>query len=476
MRKALIVIMVLAAMSPILPSTTVLAAPKQQGGLTDDLIAKLRSGYKLDHKDQAIYNALTGNDINALAVNHDQLISHNAIFNKEIKTGDITNQESSGRCWMFAGLNKLRPAVMNKLNLGTFKMSTNYLFFWDKLEKANVFLETVIATADRDINDRELVIMLQDPCPDGGWWSYVVQLIDKYGVAPEQVMPETFATANTGNFNSILGRKLRKDAAVLRMMYQSKKTKGQMREEKEKMLTDIFRIVAMNFGEPPQKFSWRYVGKDSVVAPAKEYTPQQFYQEMIGYPLHDFVCIFNYPGQDYFKRYKLEESRNLFDGENFSFINLPIDSLKRYAMTSVLSDEPVWFACDVGKENHRGKGILEAGIYDFNSVYGVDVGLTKEERIKYRDSSPNHAMVFTGVDTADGKTSKWKVENSWGTKTGDNGWWTLYDDWFNEYVYIVIVDRKHLPPEVAALLGTTPITLPPWDPMWDFAKGINWTE
>jgi bleomycin hydrolase len=452
---------------------TISAATKDDGGLTTDLIDRLRAGYIRNGKDQAIYNALTANDINNLALNRDKLIAHSNIFNKEIKAGDIMNQQATGRCWMFAGLNTLRPAVVSKFSLASFKLSPNYLFFWDKLEKANVFLESMIALANRDINDRELVVLLRDPCPDGGWWSYVVDLIAKYGVVPEEVMPETYASANTGSFNGILNRKLRQDASSLRTMHESGRSVDQLRVEKERMLSEVYRIVALNFGEPPQKFRWRYVGKDSIPTPTKEYTPVQFYQDVIGLPLSDLVCIFNYPGQEYFKLFRIEDSRNLYDKENLTFINLPIDSLKRFALTTILADEPVWFACDVGKSQYggSGKGIMAEGIYDFNSVYGIDVGLTKEERIKYRDSSPNHAMVITGVDTADGRATKWKVENSWGTARGDSGWWTMYDDWFNQYVYIVIIDKKYLPREVAAILDTKPIVLPPWDPMYDFARG-----
>lgn len=459
-------------------SITIVAAPKEDGGLTTDLIDQLRNSYKRDAKDLAIYNALTANDISTLAVNRDKLIAHNNMFSKELKVGDIMNQQSTGRCWMFAGLNTLRPTVVNKFSITTFKLSPNYLFFWDKLEKSNLFMEKMIALAGRDANDRELVTLIREPCGDGGWWSYVVDLVEKYGVVPEEVMPETYASANTGGLNTILYRKLRQDASALRTMFQGGKSARQLRVEKERMLAEVYKIVAMNFGEPPQKFVWRYVGKDSIPSPAKEYTPVQFYKDVIGLPLSNSVCIFNYPGKDYFKLFRFEDSRNFYDKEDLTFINLPIDSLKRYALGAILADEPVWFACDVGKSQYgaNGKGIMEEGIYDFNSVYGMNVGLTKEERIKYRDSSPNHAMVITGVDTTNGKATKWKVENSWGTARGDSGWWTMYDDWFNEYVYIVIIDKKYLPKEVLSILDTKPTMLPPWDPMWESTREISETR
>lgn len=450
-----------------------LIAQSNSGGLSPDLIERLRTNFANNGRNPAVFNALTANEISALAVDHNKVIQHNTIFSKEITTGEITNQESSGRCWMFAGFNMLRPKVMTKLKLGTFKMSTNYLFFWDKLEKSNTFLETMIEFAARPLDDRDVELQLEDPCGDGGWWSYVVDLIGKYGVIPEEIMPETFATSHTGSLNVVLNRKLRKDASMLRDMLAAGKTAADLHATKETMLREIYAILALNFGEPPSKFTWRFEGKDSTVAPPQEFTPKQFYADMIGVKLEDQVVIFDHPGVDYFKHYEMNHSANLIDRNNLRFVNLPIDSLKRYALETVLSDNPLYFACDIGKDNYGAKGILETGIYDYNSVYGFDVSLTKRERILYRDSYPSHAMVLTGVDTLNGMATKWKVENSWGDKGGDKGFWTMYDDWFNEYVYCVIVDKKLLPKEVLALFDTKPIALPAWDPMWGMVKSLR---
>jgi len=470
-RHAIIITLLTMLALAVFPSSG-FASPKNEGGITSDLIERLRSGYHRDTKDQAIYNALTANDINSLALNRDRLITYSTIFSKELKVGDIMNQQGTGRCWMFAGLNMLRPTAINKLSLSSFKLSTNYLFFWDKLEKSNNFLEAMIALADRGLDDRELGIYLKEPCADGGWWSYVAELVDKYGVVPEEIMPETQSSANSGSLNAILNRKLRQDASVLRSLFKSGATVEQLRTEKERMLGEVYRIVALNFGEPPTKFTWRYVGKDSTSTPPKEYTPKQFYKDVIGVSLSDMVCIFDYPGKEYFKLYRLQDSRNMHDATDLTFINLPVDSLKRYALTTILADQPVWFACDVGQDQYGGnsKGIMAKGIYDYNSIYGMNVGLTKQERIEYLDSYPNHAMVFTGVDTVNGRALKWKVENSWGTARGDSGWWTMYDDWFNDYVYVMIIDKQFLPKEVARILDTEPIILPPWDPMWESAR------
>ncbi len=469
LRQICILVSLICSLSPIHS----LYAQTSTGGLSTDLIDRLRIDFENNGRNPAIYNALTANDISSLAINRDRLIQHNAIFNKEITTGEITNQESSGRCWMFAASNMLRPKVMDKLKLGTFKMSTNFLFFWDKLEKSNAFLESMIELAARPLDDRDVDLLLEDPCGDGGWWSYVVDLIGKYGVVPDQVMPETYATSHTGTLNAVLNRKLRKNAAILRDLHAEGKPAKELRAAKEVMLRELYTLLALNFGEPPQKFTWRYESKDSTIIPPQEFTPKQFYSDMIGVKLEDQVVIFDHPGVDYFKHYEMNRSANLIDRNNLRFINLPVDSLKRYALATVLADNPLYFACDIGKDNYGVKGVLATGIYDYNSVYGFDVNLTKRERILYRDSSPTHAMVLTGVDTLNGMATKWKVENSWGDKGGDKGYWTMYDDWFNEYVYCVIIDKSLLPKEVLAIRDIAPISLPAWDPMWGLVKSLR---
>ncbi len=454
-------------------ASSIAQAQATSGGLSFEVISRLQDDFTKHGRNPAIYNALTANDIANLTIDRDKLLSHNSIFNKTITTGEITNQEASGRCWMFAGFNMLRPKVMDKLKLGTFKMSTNYLFFWDKLEKSNAFLEAMIQLAARPLDDREVDALIKDPCGDGGWWTYIVSLIEKYGVIPETVMPETYATSHTGGLNAILNRTLRKDAIALRMLQTDGKSPDELRTAKETMLKRIYTILALNFGEPPKQFTWRYESKDSVVAAPRVYTPQQFYNEMIGVKLDDHIVVFDHPGVEYFKHYEMSWSGNLADQNNLRFINLPIDSLKRYALKTVLGGTPLYFACDVGKDNYGAKGILQTGIYDFESIYGFPVNLSKRERVLLRDSSPNHAMVFTGVDTLAGRPVKWKVENSWGDKGGDKGYWSMYDNWFNEYVYCVIIDKELLTKEVAALLDTTPEILPAWDPMWEAMRSIR---
>jgi len=412
-----------------------------------------------------LMNALTNNDIKKLALNRQMYVAHDNLFNHKIKTKGITNQESSGRCWLFAGLNIMRPKVIEKYKLKEFEFSQSYLFFWDKFEKANTFLELIIETKDRDPLDRELQMILESPFSDGGLWIYVVELIEKYGVVPKSVMPESEQTSKTGMMDRLISRKLRQDAAILRNMSQNGATLPGLRERKVEMLKEIYRMLALNFGVPPTEFQWRYESKDSVVSEVKTYTPQSFFQEVVDVDLRDYVPIYNHPVRPYNKLYQMRLARNIYDRQDNVFINLDPEQMREFALNQLLDNQPVYFTCDVSKEDSYEHGIMSPKIYDFESLYGVDFSMSKADKFRYRESYSTHAMVFVGVDTLNGKPTKWLVENSWGEKKGDKGYWTMYDEWFDEYVYKVIINKKHLPKRVLDILKTEPIVLPPWDPM-----------
>jgi bleomycin hydrolase len=441
-----------------------------KGSIDQDDIERFEKSFVPDPVTKAVMNAVTSNDVKKLALNRQMLNAHTNLFNYRIKTKGITNQKSSGRCWLFAGLNILRPKVIKELKLSSFEFSQNYLFFWDKMEKANTFLEGIIELKDRDPMDRELQILLKSPFPDGGYWFYVVELIDKYGVVPKSVMPETQNSENTRMMDRLISRKLRQDAAALRRMADQGAEVKKLRAKKEEMLEGIYKLLVMNLGTPPTEFQWRYEDRDTVVSELRTYTPQSFYREIVNLDLREYVSLFNCPSRATGKLYQIRMTRNMYDRDDMVFINLDNQEVKEYALRSVLNDDPVWFGADVGKENSYEDGIMSPGIYDYESLYGVDFRLTKEERILYWDSTPNHAMVFIGVDTLQGRPVKWLVENSWGTDRGDDGLWTMYDEWFNEYVYNVIIHRKYLPKEVVAILKTRPEVLPPWDPMYSIIR------
>ena len=441
-----------------------------RGGITQDMIEEMRQSFQLDDATRAAMNALAKNDIKDLALNREALVTSDHFFSHKITSGDITDQKSSGRCWLFAGLNILRPKIIEKYNLKNFDFSENYLFFWDKLEKANFFLESIIETRGKDVYDREVEWLLQHPCPDGGWWHFVVELVNKYGAVPESAMPETNSSGKTGMMNRLVGRKLRQDAVVLRTLSEAGTSESVLREKKEEMLHEIYRMLAMNLGVPPTEFQWRYETKDDSVSQAMTYTPRDFYREVVGIDLEDYICIFSCPSREFEKLYQIRFDRDMFDKPDFTFINLDIHELKKYTLASILDDEPVWFACDVGKEDYVDGGIFAPGIYDYSALYGVDIKLTKEERIVYRESTPNHAMVLTGVDMNEKKSVKWLVENSWGDDRGEEGYWAMSDEWFDEYVYGCILHTKYVPEGILDILKTEPTVLPPWDPMYSFMR------
>ncbi len=449
---------------------TVAITDAGDGGLDESMITVIRNSFNTDSHTRAMYNAITNNDIKDLALNRDLIKGHNELFSHKIKTKGITNQKSSGRCWLFAGLNIMRPAVIEKHKLNKFEFSQPYLQFWDKMEKANNFLEYMIQFRDKDPLEREMEILLRNPIPDGGWWKYVVALIEKYGVVPIDIMPETNSSEKTGMMNKLLARKLRADAVMIRNLGKEGSSIEKLRQEKEKMMAEIYKMLAMNIGEPPAEFEWRYEDKDSTVSKVKTFTPGSFYREFVDIDLNQYVSVFSDPTKDYGKHYALRMSRNIFDDEDINYVNIEIGLLKEMAMKSVLDDEPVWFACDVGKDQSRDYGIMAMDIYDYGAIYNIEMGLSKSERALFRESAPNHAMVFVGIDVKDGKSVKWLVENSWGKNKGSDGYWTLYDSWFDSHVYNVIVHKKYVPEEVLKIYEQDPVILPPWDPMYSLYR------
>jgi bleomycin hydrolase len=460
----------IAIVSQILFTGLLAASYASDASLSADLIQKIQLSFKMDEHNKAMQNSITNNDIRKLAINRQILQSHNEIFSNKIKTKGITNQKQSGRCWLFAGLNILRQPIIKKYKLEKFEFSPNYLTFWDKMEKANTFLERIIDFAGRDIMDRELVFILRDPITDGGYWENVVNLIDKYGVVPKEVMPETNSSENTALMNELIARTLRADAVKLRKMHQAEKSVEQMREEKEKMLADIYKMLAVNLGQPPKEFVWRYEDVNSVVSEPNVCSPLSFYKDIVGIDLKEYVDIANDPSKEYGRYYEVDFTKNLYDGDNLRFVNIDIKTLRDITLKSVLDNQPVWFGADVGKDQDKDSGIMAKGLYDFNSIYCIDMELSKADRSLYRESSPTHAMVFTGVDVADGKAVKWLVENSWGDDKGSKGFWTMYDGWFDLNVYSCIVNKKYVPEDVLKIFEQKPVVRPPWDPMFSLAR------
>jgi len=448
----------------ILMALASISTATNKAALTEDLMQHLETQFDQHGHQTGLINSITNNNIQDISLNHERVVSHDDHFSHRLKKSGITNQKGSGRCWLFAGLNIFTPDMMTRLKLNSFELSQPYLTFWDKMEKANFFLEQMISLRDRPSDDRELSVILDNPFGDGGWWHYVTDLIEKYGVAPISAMPETKQSTSTGVINRLANRKLRTFASELRSMHEDGQSEDKLRKRKEEMLGDIYSLMVYAYGKPPTSFTFRYEDKDSTVSEPVEFTPRSFYEEFLADSMPQYVTLMDNPTKDYDRLYQVKSSRNIVERSDLSTLNLPIEKHKTYALRALLDSQAVWFACDVGKANYSKNGIMAADIYDYNSTFDMDFTISKRDRVLYHDSYPGHAMVIIGVDTTlDGQPIKWLVENSWGTDRGDGGYWYMYDDWFNEYVYFTIIDERHLDPEDREKLKQDPILCPVWD-------------
>lgn len=439
-----------------------LPAAEDDGALRPEFTESLRGSVKLDGPTRALYNAVTGNDAKRLVISRDIVQKSDDLFNHRVTTKGVTDQKGSQRCWMFAAMNIMRPAVIEKFKLDGFEFSISYFSFWDRLEKANFFLETMIDMRDRDPSDREFDYFVKDPIPEGGWWCFAVALIEKYGVVPKDAMPETFPAEHSDVLGKVLELKLRVSATKLRQMAAEKKSVRELREAKQKMLAEIYRILVLNYGEPPKEFVYRYADRDKKISEPKKFTPQSFYKEWVGVDLSQYVQLANDPTLAYGKLYRLQRVRNMVNGPEVSYVNVPIDVLKSVTAKSISDGHGVVFSCDMGKDVDIESGILQDGFYDFGSLYGVDLKLSKADRLRTHGGSPNHAMTFIGVDILDGKPTKWLVENSWGSQRGKNGLLTMHDKWYEEHVFDAIVRKAYVPNDILKAFQGPAVELPPW--------------
>ncbi len=436
--------------------------PKDDGGLSQELLKEISTGYAGTASDKAIRNALNGASINVLAANSENLAMIDTHFIDEVKTKGRTDQASSGRCWLFTGLNVLRAKMIDKYDLGAFTFSQNYLFFYDQLEKANLFLQGVIDTRHLPFDDRKVDWLFKNPIGDGGQFTGVSNLIMKYGVVPSDAMPETLIANSTSQMNNLLSLKLREFGLTLRKL-----KAVDLQGPKVEMLKEIYRMLVLCLGEPPKEFTWtRYDSKGEFVS-SKTYTPRGFYDEYIGEDLeNNYVMIMNDPVREYYKVYEIDYDRHVYDGENWLYINLPVEDIKKMAIASIKDNTAMYFSCDVGKFFNRKTGVLDLNNFDYESLMGVSFGMTKEQRVRTYASGSSHAMTLIAVDLKDGVPQKWMVENSWGAASGYKGNLIMTDEWFNEYMFRLVVEKKYVPEDILKLLNQKPIQLPAWDPMF----------
>ncbi|MCZ6507016.1 MAG: C1 family peptidase [Acidobacteria bacterium] len=451
---------------------------KTVGTLTDDaavigpdFVASLRLGFDAKPAYRLAQNAVAQNTVTEVALNRSIVTGIDHTFSHLLDDWEVTNQKKSGRCWMFAALNLFRVGAMKKMNLKKFEFSQNYTLFWDKFERANYFLETIIETAGLERDDRTVAFLLDRPLDDGGQWNMFVNVVKKHGVVPQAVMPETESSSSTQAMNGLLLWKLREGARDLRDLRGSGAPMEAARAAKNEILEAVYRILCIHLGTPPTQFDWQWNDKDRAFHRDGDMTPLQFADKYIDLPMEDYVCLVHDPRETspFGRTFTVQHLGNVVGGEAVKYLNVEIDLMKEIAMRTIMDGEPVWFGCDVGKMMQRKMGLWDKHLYDYQTLYDTDFDLDKEGRLQYHQTLMTHAMLFTGVDVVGERPRRWRVENSWGDESGKNGFFVMNDSWFSEHMLEIAARKSYLPNELAEAVDLEPIVLPPWDPMGSLA-------
>ncbi len=441
------------------------------GALDPAALTAFREDFAAEPAHRLMQNVVTQHDVNDVALNRRIVTEATHSFSTVLDDWGVTNQARSGRCWMFAGLNLFRAETRNLLNVKEFEFSQNYLMFWDKLERANYILEAVIETADRPIDDRVVAWLLHQPLGDGGQWDMFVSLVRKHGVVPKTVMPETESSGNSARMNAGLNYQVRQGARNIRQLFAEESGLTAMRQAKAEALQAVYRILCIHLGNPPDNFDWQWKDKDGEFHRDGAMTPLEFAEKYIATPMEEYVCLVHDPRQanPSGRTYTVQYLGNVVDGARIKYLNVDVALMKDITMRLLRDGQPVWMGCDTGKQMHRDKGLWDADLFDYASVYGAEFGLNKAERLEYHQTAMTHAMLFTGVDVVEGQPRRWRVENSWNDKVGDKGFCLMNDSWFAEYMFEIAAPKSYLPEDLQAALDLEPVVLPPWDPMGSLA-------
>lgn len=434
--------------------------------LSTEQLTALHESFAADPILKQKQNAIVRVSVDELAIDHQLATSLSTTMSNRIDDWKVTHQKKSGRCWLFAALNLLRAGAKQTMGVKEFEFSQNYAMYFDKLERANYFLESILETAERGEDDRLVRYLLQNLMIDGGQWSMAVDIFRKYGAVPKSAMPETESSSNTGRMNSVLRSLLRRGAQELRQLRDNSDTVGQ-EQAKDRIIADVHRILSLHLGTPPSAVDWEYTDDEKSFHREGILTPQQFLAKYSTINLDDYVCLVDDPRSEHPKGTTLtvDYLGNVVGAEPVLYLNVDIGLAKQLAKDAILEGEPVWFGCDTGPQMVREDGIWDARLYDYAGLYGAELAMDKESRVRFGESAMTHAMLLTGVDVLDGESRRWRVENSWGDEVGDEGFFTMADNWFDEYVFEVVVNKSRLSPELQQALDSQPTVLPAWDPM-----------
>jgi bleomycin hydrolase len=444
--------------------------PSTDGTLNAQDLEMFRKDFSASPAYRLAQNAVTRVTVDDVAINREIINTTEHSFSTLLDDWKVTNQQRSGRCWLFAGLNLLRVGAMQKMGLKDFEFSQNYAMFWDKIERANYFLEAVIETADRDIDDRTVAFLLDAAAEDGGQWNMFVAIVRKHGLVPKAFMPETQSSSDTGRMNSALRRLLRQGAKSVRAA--CARGAEAARAEKADVLRVIYRVLCIHLGTPPDQIDWQWTDKDREFHRDGVLTPQEFAARYVDLPIDDYVCLVHdpRPSSPAGRTFTVQYLGNVLGAPPVSYLNVGMALIKDVTARALERGEPVWFGCDVGKMMSNEYGVWDANLYDLPSVYDTSFTFDKADRLIYHETQMTHAMLFTGVDVLDGMTRRWRVENSWGPDKGKDGFYTMNDSWFDEYVFEIAARRDALPDPLRQALDAEPIVLPAWDPMGALAR------
>ncbi|GEP18866.1 C1 family peptidase [Pediococcus argentinicus] len=434
--------------------------------LTNSEISDLRSTVQDNRSIDVLRRAVTKVGVNSASQNNEVVSKLDRVFSIEVQTGKVSNQLHSGRCWIFSLLNTLRHRAATNLKLKDLELSQSYIYFWDKIERANMFYDRILNSTEVKPDDRELQFYLSMPGDDGGQWAMAASLVQKYGVVPVSVMPETFNTKDTSGFADALNLKLRRDAVELRSLKENGSTDSELQSRRDDLLKEVYKMTSIAVGEPPVEFDFEYRDDDKKYHIDRKITPVEFYQKYVDVDLDDYVVLSNSPDKEFNQMMSLPSQDNVVGGKKIEFLNVEMKYLKQAAINQLKDGETVWFGNDVLKQMHRKDGLLDSDLYKRDELFYIDLHLSKADRLKFGEAEVSHAMTLTGVDLVEDQSTKWKVENSWGDKNGQDGYFVMGDNWFDDFVYEVVVHRQYLTDEQLKIVDeTTPIQLNAWDPL-----------
>jgi len=440
-------------------------------GVTEAQIEEFRKSFDSDPSATVAQNAVSNADLSTLALRRDLVQNMDFSFSTKLDEWSATNQRRSGRCWLFATLNLFRVGAMKKMNVKNFEFSQAHIHFWDKLERANHFLEAILETSDRPVDDRTIHFLLSDPIGDGGQWNMATNLIRKHGLVPMSAYPESHSSSSTRSMNTVLKDILRTTASEIRGILDDGGSKNEARKHKEERMKEIWRVLCIHLGTPPEKFDWQWRDKDNEFHRKGIMTPLEFVDEYVEVDWEDYICIVNDPRNEYYRTYTVDFLQNVAGGPPVVYLNVPSDEMKDITQRLLEDGIPVWMGCDVGKNMARKRGLWDADLYDLKGLYGIQFGMEKADRLRFGQTMMTHAMLFTGVDVVDGKPRRWRVENSWGSEdSGEKGFYTMNDNWYDEHMFEIAAPKDYLTDEMKSGLKGDPIVLPAWDPMGSLAR------